>query len=101
MKYAIAASMMALGLAACGGGGGNAKAEFIDECVKESGQDQAMCECQAEAMVDALGDDKFNKMVKLAKAGDEAAAEEMMTKLMTDDPSIAMKMGTAMLSCAS
>ena len=100
MKYAIAASMMALGLAACGGGGGNAKAEFVAECVADSGQDKATCECQADAMIDAVGADNFSKMANLAKT-DEAAASEMMTELVAENPDIAMKMGAAMLSCGT
>jgi len=101
MKYALAASMLALGLGACGGGGGNAKAEFVAECVKESGESKEACECQANAMVDALGDKNFNKMVSLAKNDDEAGAEKMMMELVGEDPSVAMKMGMAMMACSS
>lgn len=100
MKYAITASILALGLAACGGGGGNAKAEFVEECVKESGDSKETCECQANAMVDALGDKNFNKMVSLAKADDEAGAEKMMMELVGEDPEVGMKMGLAMMACA-
>lgn len=98
MKYAIAASMMALGLAACGGGGGNAKAEFVSECVAESGQDEATCECQADAMIDAVGQDNFNKMAKVAES-DEDKAAEMMTELMAEDPTVMMKVAEAMGKC--
>ena len=102
MKYAIAASMMALGLAACGGGGGgggDARAEFVSECVAESGDDKATCECQADAMIDAVGKDNFNKMANIAKT-DEDKASEMMTELMTSDPAVMMKVAEAMGKCS-
>ena len=98
MKYAIAASMMALGLAACGGGGGG-KAEFVKKCVAESGQDQAVCECQSDAMEEAIGTDNFNKMVKVAM-NDEDAAADMMAELVAENPDIAMKMAGAMMKCS-
>ena len=87
--------------AACGGGGGNAKAEFVSECVKESGESKETCECQANAMADALGDKNFSKMVTLAKNDDEDGAEKMMMELVGEDPAVAMKMGAAMMTCAS
>ncbi len=99
MKYAIAASMMALGLAACGGGGG-AKSEMVKACMDEGGTTKEVCECQAGALIDAIGEDKAKEMVALGKK-DEAAAAEMMMKLATDDPTAAMKMGEAMMACGT
>ena len=99
MKYAIAASMMALGLAACGGGGGgDARAEFVSECVAESGDDQAICECQADVMIDAVGRDNFNKMTEIAKS-DEDKAAEMMAEIMMKDPSAKKDAAEAMGKC--
>ena len=100
MKYALAASMMALGLAACGGGG-NAKSEFVKECVADSGESEKTCTCLADATEKAVGASNFSKLVKLAKAGDEDGAEKLMTDLMGEDPAKAMEMGMAMLSCSA
>lgn len=100
MKYAIAASMMALGLAACGGGGSGGKSTLVDKCVEE-GESKEACTCQVNALEEALGSDNLNKLVSLAEKDDEAAAEAMMMEIMGEDPAAAMKMGTAMMACAS
>lgn len=99
MKYALAASMLALGLAACGGGGG-AKGEFVEACVKESGESKETCECQANAMEEALGKSDFNKFVKIVSSDDEEAGEKLMMDIIGKNPEAGMKMGMAMLACA-
>lgn len=99
MKYAIAASMMALGLAACGGGG-NGKATLVEKCV-EDGESKETCTCQVNAFEEALGEENLNKLVKFAETDDEAGAEALMMEIMGEDPAKAMKMGTAMMACGS
>lgn len=101
MKYAIAATMMAFGLAACGGGGGgDAKAKLVEACVEEEGSSKEACECQVTALEDALGSDTLNKLADLADKEDEAAAEALMMEVMTENPEAMGKMGAAMMSCA-
>ena len=99
MKYAIAASMLALGLAACGGGGGG-KSALMEKCVAD-GESKETCTCQIDAMEEALGSDNLNKLAKLAAADDEAGAEKLMIEIMMDKPESAMKMGMAMMACGS
>jgi len=97
MKYALAASMLALGLAAWGGGG-NAKATLVDACV-EDGEDKESCSCQVNALEEALGADTLNKLAALAEGDDEAAAEKLMMEIMGEDLDAVMKLGTAMAAC--
>lgn len=99
MKYALAASMLALGLAACGGGGGNAKAKLVDACVEE-GESKETCNCQIDAVEEALGSSTLNKLAALAEKDDEAGAEKLMMEILADKPDAAMKMGMAMMGCA-
>lgn len=100
MKYALTASMLALGLAACGGGGGSAKATLVDACI-EDGQDKDACSCQVNALEEALGSDTLKKMADLAEGEDEAAAEKLMMEIMGEDLDAVMKLGTAMAACGS
>jgi len=105
MKYALAASMMALGLAACGGGGGagdsgKVKSAMIAECT-EDGESKETCECQVDALEEALGKDDFGKMAKFVQAKDEEGGEKFMMDLMTEKPDIAMKMGMSMMACST
>lgn len=100
MKYALAASMMALGLAACGGGGGGDKAALVEKCMEE-GESKADCTCQVNAFADALGDDAIGKMAKAAKTEDEDAVEALMMEIMMKDPAAMGKMTTAMMACAT
>lgn len=100
MKYAIAASMLALGLAACGGGGGNAKAQLVDACVEE-GDSKETCTCQVDALEETLGAGTLNKLASLADKEDDAAAEKLMMEILSEKPEAAMKMGMAMMACGS
>ena len=102
MRYALAASMMVLGLGACGGGGGgNAKAEFVKECVADSGESEETCKCLADATENTVGANNFSKLVNMAKSGDEDGAEKLMMELMGEDPAKAMAFATAMMSCSA
>ncbi|MEM8615786.1 MAG: hypothetical protein AAGF20_02520 [Pseudomonadota bacterium] len=91
-----------VGLAACGGGSGNAKAELVKACMKEEGSSQSECDCMADAAVDQLDSELLGKLVSAAKKGDdsEAAMEAMMGDLSPEQ--IQQFMGFAMsagMSC--
>ena len=92
MKKVIFASMFALGLAACGGGGGGAKAELIKSCLEDGSADEKTCSCMADKAVSELDPKLVKIIVEATKAEDEDAyrvskmselSPEEMTSLMT------------------
>lgn len=98
MNKAIAASVMILGLVACGGGG-DGKSFLVGKCVEE-GESKEACNCQVDALEEALGSENIDKMVALAKSEDEAGAQKLMTEIMAEDPTKVLSMATAMGACA-
>lgn len=72
MKKTIFASAALLGLAACGGGGGD-RAALVDACVADGGTDKATCECMADSAEKNLDKDLYRKLAKAAEEGEEAA----------------------------
>ncbi len=89
MKYSVLAAALAFGVAACGGGGGNAKAKLVKACMAEDGSTQSECDCMADAAVEKLDPKLLNLMVKAAESGDDsdAAMSEMMAELEPDEMS--------------
>ncbi len=97
MKKFVLAGVMALGLAACGGGGG--KAQLVKSCV-ESGEDEKMCNCMADKLEADLDSGTFKQVSKAMAAGEEKG-QEMIENLPADEQSEIMTalMGAGM-SCA-
>ncbi len=101
MKKVILASVLALGLAACGGaGGGDKVAQLTKLCLEEDGSSQAECECMSKAAVDKLDPEMVDMLIEAGSKGDDADAAmaemmgdldmEQMQKFMT----FAMESGT-------
>jgi hypothetical protein len=83
MKKMFVGGLMAaglIGLAACGGGGGNPKAELIKACMAEEGSTAQECECMADAAVEQLDKDLLKILVDAAKSGDQS--DEAMAAMM-------------------
>ena len=100
MKNFIFASALAMGLAACGGGGG-AKAALVKACT-EDGTDVAECQCMADAAAEELDASTFDKLVQLAKEGGESA-EAVLSDLTPEEQGefMAFAMKAAMTCSAS
>ncbi len=83
MKKLAFVSALAFGLAACGGGGGNAKAKLVKACLAEDGSSESECNCMADAAVEKLDPELLAMVVKAAESGDdsEAAMQEMVGDL--------------------
>ena len=82
MKKVIFASVMAMGLVACGGG--NKEAALSKAFCMDGSSTQAQCDCMAKAAVDELDPKLQNMLLKASKAGDEEAAGEAMMKEMAN-----------------
>ncbi len=78
MKNLALVGAMALGLAACGGGGGD-RAVLLKACV-DDGTDAKACECMADAAKTELIPKMYQVLVKAAKAGPDGA-EDALSKL--------------------
>ncbi len=99
MKKVIIASVLAIGLAACGGGGDKA-AQLTKLCMAEEDSNAAECECMSTAAVDKLDGEMVDMLLKAAKSGGDSDAAmasmmgdltpEQMGKFMT----FAMEAGT-------
>lgn len=79
MKPIIAAGLLAMTLAACGG---SPKTSFVDACMQETGEDRAQCTCMADKMEEALGRESFAELGKALNdnRGDlEQAVESLPT----------------------
>lgn len=83
MKNLLIAGVMVLGLAACGGSGGDAKSKLVKACLDEGGTAEAECNCMADAAVENLDADLLGKMVQAAESGSDsdAAMNEIMGDL--------------------
>lgn len=81
MKYSILASMLALGLAACGGGGQNDRQALIDACMADDGMSAESCACLADNAEEQLDGDLYGIMVQAARDGDEADMSAAMENL--------------------
>ena len=79
MKKIIFASVFAMGLAACGGGSGGAKAALVDSCIDDGSTDKETCTCMADMAVDKLDPKLVDILVEATKAEDEDAY--MMSKM--------------------
>jgi flagellar hook-basal body complex protein FliE len=80
MKKTLLAGVMALGLAACGGGG---KAELVKACV-DSGEDEQICNCMGDKLEADLDSGTFKKVAKAMAAGEEKG-QEMIENMPADE----------------
>lgn len=80
MKHAVLATLLALGLSACGGGQSDRQV-LIDACTAEQDMDQASCECLADNAEEQLDDELYGIMVQAARDGDEADMNSAMENL--------------------
>ncbi len=100
MKKTAIFAAMAFGLAACGGGGGNAKAKLVKACLDEGGSSDTECNCMADAAVEKLDGELLKMLVDAAESGgdSDAAMTEMMSNLKPDQMgqfmAFAMEAGT-------
>ena len=76
MKYSGFAALLALGLAACGGGGGGDRQALVSVCV-EDGTSQEACECMADTAREELSDDVYAAVVKAAREGTDSAEDAL------------------------
>lgn len=98
MKKVILASVFALGLAACGGGGG-AKAALVKSCLDDGSTDDKTCSCMADMAVDKLDPKLVNILVEATKAEDEDAF--MMSKMGELSPEEMTSFMTVMMGAAT
>ena len=73
MRYAILTASLALGLAACGGSSGEAKAVIVEACMEDGTSDQKTCDCMATQFVENLDSEMLDLIVKGSQAEDQAA----------------------------
>ena len=100
MKKLLIASVFALGLAACGGGGGNAaKTAILDSCLEEADADAETCNCMADQFVDKLDPKMLDLIVEASKAEDEDAY--MMSKMAELEPAEMTQFMTVMMGAAT
>lgn len=99
MKKIIIASMFALGLAACGGAGGGAKATIAQACLDEDGTDEKTCNCLADKAVNELDPKLVNILVESTKAEDDDAY--MMSKMAELSPEEMTSLMSVMMSAAT
>lgn len=98
---ALAVIVLAAGLSACGGGGSDFQAKYVEECKKAGGdKDMGDCACQA-AIVDKDLNDKEKKafLVMVSNETDPAKADQAMKDAgvtAEDMASMAGKMGGLM-----
>ena len=97
MKKVIFASVMAMGLVACGGG--NKEAALSKAFCMDGSSTQAQCDCMAKAAVDELDPKLQNMLLKASKAGDEDAAGEAASP--TDCAELELSEPAAREDCAS
>ncbi|MEO0549245.1 MAG: hypothetical protein AAFZ91_04935 [Pseudomonadota bacterium] len=100
MKKVIIASVAAMTLAACGGGG-NLEAKLTASCLEDGDMTEEQCECMTTAAVDGLDNDLLSKMVDASEAEDsDAAMMEIMTEFTPEQQSqfMGVMMG-AMTTC--
>ena len=73
MRNIILAPVIALGLAACVGGPGAAKAAIVEACMEEDGGTQKSCTCFADLAVEKLDPEIVDALAEAAKADDPEA----------------------------
>lgn len=94
MRNIILAPVIALGLAACGGGSGGAKAAIVEACMNEDGGTQKSCTCFADLAEEKLDPEVLQALAKAAKADDpEAAMQEAMGDIGMDKIGQFMELG--------
>lgn len=100
MKKVIFASLFAIGLAACGGGGASgAKAAMVSSCLEDGGTDEATCNCMADQAIDNLDPKLVDIIVEATKAEDEDAF--MMSKMSELSPEEMTSFMTVMMGAAT
>lgn len=99
MKKVMFASALAMGLAACGGGSGGAKAALVESCMEDGSSDQETCSCMAEAAVEKLDPKMVNILVEATKAEDEDAY--MMSQMGELEPAEMTQFMTVMMGAAT
>lgn len=99
MKKIIFASVFAMGLAACGGGSGGAKAALVDSCIADGSTDAETCSCMADMAVDKLDPKLVDILVEATKAEDEDAY--MMSKMGELGPDEMTQFMTVMMGAAT
>ena len=99
MKKIIFASVLAMGLAACGGGNGGAKAALLESCLEDGSTDQDTCSCMADLAIEKLDPKLVNILVEATEAEDEDAY--MMSKMGELSPDEMGQFMTVMMGAAS
>lgn len=99
MKKIIFASIFAMGLAACGGGSGGAKAALLESCLDDGSTDEATCSCMADMAVDKLDPKLVNILVEATEAEDEDSY--MMSKMGELSPEEMTSFMTVMMGAAT
>ena len=100
MKKVFFASLFAVGLAACGGGSGNAaKTAILDSCLEEADADAEVCNCMADEFVEKLDPKLLDLIVEASKAEDEDAY--MMSKMGELEPEEMTQFMTVMMGAAT
>ena len=99
MKKVIFAAVLAMGLAACGGGSGGAKASLVKACMDDGESTQETCNCMADLAVDKLDPKLVGILVEAAEAEDEDAV--MMSKMGELSPEEMTQFMTVMMSAAT
>jgi hypothetical protein len=97
MKKVIIASVMAIGLAACGGGGGD-KAALVKACLADGDGTQKQCDCMADTFVKDLDPKVLKVIVEASKAEDSEAV--IMSKMGELEPAQLQSMMTVMMGAA-
>lgn len=80
MKYSVLATLLALGLVACGGGQSDRQV-LVEACMAEQDMDQASCECLADNAEEQLDGELYSVMVQAARDGEEADMNAAMENL--------------------
>lgn len=99
MNKVIFASVLAMGLAACGGGSGGAKAALVQSCLDDGTSDEKTCNCMADMAVDKLDPKLVDIIVEATKAEDEDAF--MMSKMGELSPEEMTSFMTVMMGAAT
>ncbi len=99
MKRVIIASVFALGLAACGGGNGGAKAALIKSCMDDGSSDEKTCSCMADMAIEKLDPKLVDILVEASEAEDNDAY--MMSKMGELSPEEMTSFMTVMMGAAT
>lgn len=99
MNKVIFASVLAMGLAACGGGSGGAKSALVQSCLEDGDSDEKTCTCMADMAVEKLDQKLVNIIVEATKSEDEDAY--MMSKMSELEPAEMTQFMTVMMGAAT